>query len=130
MDHFDEWRQITLNNEIRLLEGKLARRHCHCPLPHEAMKTNAVDYVKYLRNIVMDKPLSSFRPKIFITCDCEDIECPICLEPFQDGDEMSKCENYHEMHSHCLYVMLCKPYTNKCCPVCRTGKCIGKNKNK
>jgi hypothetical protein len=97
----------------------------HRPLPPRSVRDSMPlkSYLVVLRRMInklLDDSNVGFSPTIFETVDCEDINCPICMESFADGDGISMCSHKHEMHSYCLNKILESSTLKKCCPLCRT----------
>ena len=95
----------------------------HRPLPPKALKRDmtSTQYLILLRQLI-DKVLvhpRKFAPRIIETVDCADITCPICMESFEDGDNISMCCHKHEVHSYCLSTIFESATLKKCCPLCR-----------
>mmetsp|Transcript_17295 Transcript_17295/g.54106 ORF Transcript_17295/g.54106 Transcript_17295/m.54106 type:complete len:139 (+) Transcript_17295:1-417(+) len=53
---------------------------------------------------------------------CQDlIECELCLEEYQDGEELMRLPCLHVFHSACVTPWLLSK--SSCCPVCQTDLC-------
>ena len=61
-----------------------------------------------------------------------DLECPICLEQYQENDIVVhlKCSSAHRFHKTCLAAFLAKDNSKKECPLCRNAIQVPRKKNK
>ena len=73
-------------------------------------------------NLLNQLPVSKFKRSDFgIGASREDTECVICLQDYEEGEELLTLVCFHKFHSSCIKKCL---KTRKECPVCKTAQKI------
>jgi hypothetical protein len=85
---------------------------------NDTMNNNNFDNLEDVNVLLTDDTFNNLERVNFIDLDEETSkECLICIDSFEENDELVKIKCNHIFHCHCIKSWLCNE-SNKC-PVCR-----------